>query len=91
MKPRRRLVNEQDLPPIHFGLSKPAVDGATAIDEDNHATFFKSYFDKGITLSQRPDLEKKLIVQGHKIEEGDEEGYRRAAYMKEHQVTMKLL
>ena len=90
MKKRQKLVAETDLPPISFGLSKQQVDDNSDMTLNNHATFFKSFYDNGITLA-KPDLEKKLIVQRNKLQDEDEQGYRRAHYLKEHQVTQKMI
>ena len=91
MEPRRRLVPEEELPPISFSLQKKDLARDEPEQVQRQEPFFKSYFDAGLLKSQQPDLEKKLIVQAKKLEENDVPGYINAKYLKEHHVTLQQL
>ena len=47
MKPKRRLVAEEELPPIVFSLDKEALAKEETEELDKQEPFFRSYFDKG--------------------------------------------
>ena len=62
MKHKRRLVNDNELPPIGFSLKKRALDNIDAEHLDRQDPFFKSYFDKDQSHPPDPELKKRLIV-----------------------------
>ena len=48
MEPRRRLVNEEELPPINFSLVKKDLARDETEQVQRQEPFFKSYFDAGL-------------------------------------------
>ena len=61
MKPRKRLVDDIELPKIDFSLDPEALE-EIGDELDKRDTFFKSYYDAGFAESREPELRKKLIV-----------------------------
>lgn len=51
MEPRRRLVPEEELPPISFSLNKKDLAQDEPEQVQRQEPFFKSYFDAGLLKS----------------------------------------
>ena len=62
MLKKRRLIPEEDLPPINFSLKQYDINRDEKKQLDKREPFFQSFFDQGIKNARPPDIEKKLIV-----------------------------
>ena len=56
MKHKRRLVNENELPQIHFALNKNAIEKQDSDHLAKQEPFFRSYFDKDMSRAPDPDI-----------------------------------
>lgn len=88
MKPRKRLIADEELPPIGFSIVPKDLEKEDRTQEMHRDTFFQSYFDHNVSSSQHPDLEKKLIAQNKMLEANNISGFEKARYLKEQHVTL---
>ena len=63
MKPRKRIVDDAELPPISFSIKKEDIEGDNRMQGVRQDIFFQSFFDTNneISSSQQADLERKHI------------------------------
>lgn len=56
MKPKKRLVEEHELPPITFGLTKQVLDRDDNSELEKHEPFYKQFFQPGGKETKKADL-----------------------------------
>ena len=85
MKKRTRLCEDSELPKIDFSMSHYDVKHDTQYEKQG--PFFKALYEDP-SGEKQPDLQKNLIVQSKKLDANDMDGYNKAQYLKENQVTL---
>ncbi len=93
MKPRKRIVDDTELPPIAFSIKKEDIEGDNRMQGVRQDIFFQSFFDanNAISNSQHTDLERKHILQNKMLQnpDMDNKAYERAKNLRDNQVTLQ--